>query len=218
MLSRKSQSPFSLIAPLTPLYDGKINEITNPRDLRESGLSTAVLKELDILIEKGTQKLVSKSGIPLPSGGRIVLDNKDEVTNREIWKARFGLQGYQNKVRNYLVHKRATAKQQFSRPIIVIVAVFRYHILSTDVSSAFLQNAEKLMGDVFINPPKKLCPRPDIFLKLSKPLNGLADSRIHWGRALKFSLVNNMAMESAISDVALFFKKVGDRVAGICAT
>lgn len=42
--------------------------------------------------------------------------------------------------------------------LVVIAALFGFSLFSTDVTNAYLQSAEKLKIDIFINPPKTVQP------------------------------------------------------------
>jgi hypothetical protein len=59
---------------------------------------------------------------------------------------------------------------------------------------------------------------PGKMLNLLRPLYGLADSGDYWGMRLTNNLKQDLGMESTIGDPELFFKYIGNRLIGMCAT
>jgi hypothetical protein len=59
---------------------------------------------------------------------------------------------------------------------------------------------------------------PGQLLKLLRPLYGLADSGDYCGRTLSNHLRKDLGMESTTGDPALFFKTIGNKLSGLCAT
>ena len=51
-----------------------------------------------------------------------------------------------------------------------IAAIFVFRIFSTDVTKSYIQSAEKLNREIFINPPKEFNLKTDEIIKLLKPL------------------------------------------------
>lgn len=97
------------------------------------------MKELDGLINNEKWKLGSRSEIPNDAkilAGILVLAIKHEHTKREIWKSRFAVREYWDKMENSLVHKNYTAKQRFARLMVGITEILGICIFSTDVSQA----------------------------------------------------------------------------------
>jgi hypothetical protein len=89
-------------------------------------------------------------------GELFVRELKDEGTEHEIWKARFVVQGYREKMKTSLVHDAATSKQYSSRVLVGLGAIFGFGSFSTDVTQAYLQSSEPLRRDVFIKPESDL--------------------------------------------------------------
>ena len=110
------------------------------------------------------------------------------------------------------------AKQHAVRMLIGIAAIFGFRLFSSDVTQAYLQSIEKLQRDIYIKPPKEFMLDPDQLLLLLKPLYGLAESGDYWGRTFRFHLLKELNMKSCISDAALFYKKLGTELMGLCST
>jgi hypothetical protein len=83
-------------------------------------------------------------------GGRFVLTIKYSGTSKEIYMARYFVQVFRDKKKTSLVHDASTSKQQSTKLLIGLAAIFGYWIFSTDVTQAFLQSAEPLMRYVYI--------------------------------------------------------------------
>eukprot|EP00171_Calliarthron_tuberculosum_P009450 IDg9450t1 len=170
-----------------PLIKVFMTEVIHPNDPRSSKFGPAKTKEIEGLIKRGTFKVDLKSEMPdNPNllGGRFVLSIKDEGSKREIWKARFVVQGYRDKMKTSLVHDISTARHHSIRMLIGLAAIFGFRLFSTDVTQAYLQSAENLMGDVFIKAPKEFELQGDQILKLMKPLYRLPDSGDYWGKTM----------------------------------
>jgi hypothetical protein len=70
-------------------------------------------------------------------GGRFVLAVKDEGTDKEVWKARFVVQGYRDHLKTSLVHDTATSRQHSYRVLVGLAAIFGFNLFSIDVTQAF---------------------------------------------------------------------------------
>lgn len=151
-------------------------------------------------------------------GGRFVLAIKDGGTDREIFQARFVVQGYRDKMKNSLIHDSSTTKHSSTKLLIGLAAIFGYRLFSTDVCQAYLQSAEDLLRDVYIKPGKEFELGEDQILKLLRPLYGLSDSGDYWGATFSKHLKEDLGMETTTTDGAFFFKKVAEKLQGMTAT
>ena len=210
----------SPLAPKTP-FSSFITEEIKQRDPRARKFSAAKRKEIEGLIKRGTWKIVAKDEVPDNAnvlGGRFVLTIKDSGTNKEVYKARYVVQGHADKLKSSLVHDNPTARQFSVKILIGLAAIFGFRLFSTDVTQAYLQSAEKLMRDVYIKPSAEFELSPDLLLKLLKPLYGLADSGDYWGRTLRDHILKDMGMSATTTDGAFFYKQIANQLAGLCAT
>jgi hypothetical protein len=108
-------------------------------DPRAALFDAAKQKELQGLIERSTWEVVLKDEMPEnPNimGGRFALTIKDSVTSKEIYKARYVVQGFRDKKKTSLVHDASTSKQQSTKLLIGLAAIFGHQIFSTDVTQA----------------------------------------------------------------------------------
>lgn len=85
-------------------------------------------------------------------GARFVLTIKNVGTNREIFKARFLVQGHTACQQNVLVHTATNVAQKSIRMLIAIVSIFGYGIWTQGILQAYLQSASKLTTEVHIIP------------------------------------------------------------------
>jgi hypothetical protein len=148
-------------------------------------------------------------------GGRFVLSIKDVGTPREVYKARYVVQGFRDRDKTYLVHQPMTARQQSTKLLGAMAAIFGFRIFTHDVQQAHLQSADKLMRVVYISPSKEFELGSDVVLKLLKPLYGLCDSGDNWSKTLSDHLQNDFNMKSTTGDPAMFYKAVNDKIAGV---
>ena len=108
--------------------------------------------------------------------GRFVLAIKDSGTNKEVWKARYVVQGHKDKLKLSFVHDTSTAVQFSVKLLVGLAALFEFRLFSTDVTQAYLHSTEELSRDVYVKPSSKVDLESNQLLKLLKPLYGPADS------------------------------------------
>lgn len=209
-------------API-PMAKVNITEVIFPADPRhkDGRFDEAKKKELKGLWDRGTFKVVLKEDVPKDAnvlGARFVLSIKDEGTKREVWKARFIVQGYRDKMKTSLVHDSANARHHSVRLLVGLAAIFGFRLFSTDVTQAYLQSREKLLRDVYVKPSKEFELGPNQLLKLLKPLYGLADSGDYWGKTLRSHLQEDLGMSKSTIDDALYVRFFREQLDGLCAT
>jgi hypothetical protein len=84
----------------SPPFQVHLSEVIGPSDPRAALFDAAKQKEIQGLIECGTWKVVLKDEMsenPNIMGGRFVLTIKDSGMSKEIYKARYVVQGFRNK-------------------------------------------------------------------------------------------------------------------------
>lgn len=113
---------------------------------------------------------------------------KDELTIKEIWKARFFFQGHRDNMKSSPVHETFVSKQYSIKIIEGIPAIFRFQLFSSNVTKACIQSTETLTRDVFIEPPKELNLKTDGLIKLLNPLYSLTDNGDYWGKKFRNNL------------------------------
>jgi hypothetical protein len=80
--------------------------------------------------------------------GHFVLAIKNASTNEEMFKARFVVKGYRDKLKKRLVHDATTSRISSARLLVGLAALFGFRLFSVDVTKTYLQSAFKLMRDV----------------------------------------------------------------------
>ena len=210
--SRKASNPSNKVL---------LTEVIHPNDPRAQQFDKAKRREIEGLIERNTWKVVSRNEIPdisNVSNGRFVLAIKDSGTKRELWKARYVVQGQKDKMKLSFVHDTSTARQFSIKLLVGLAALFGFRLFSTDVTQAYLQSSEELSRDVYVKPSPEFNLDSNQLLKLVKPLYGLADSGDYWGRTLMNHLEKELGMKSSVTDSAFLFKRIKEKLAGPCAT
>lgn len=65
---------------------------------------------------------------------RFVLAIKAERTRKEIWNARFSVQGHRDSMKQSLVYSTSVSRQQSTKITVVIAAIFGFQLYSSDVT------------------------------------------------------------------------------------
>ena len=198
-----------------------MTEVIKNGDPRAKLFDEAKAKEIKGLIDRGTWKVVSTHDLPQDAnimGGRFVLAIKNEGTKDEVYKARYVVQGYRDKMKTSLVHDSATSRQISTRILVGLAAIFGFRLFSTDVTQAYLQSSSDLMREVYIKPGKEFNLRPNEILKLLRPLYGLADSGDYWGATFSKHITEDLGMRSCVGDSAMFYRSEDGELVGLTAT
>lgn len=82
----------------------------------------------------------------------------------------------------------------------VLSGVIGFQLCSKDNCQAYLESAEKLLRDVYINPGKEVDLQPNQILKLLRPLYGLSDSDDYWGATFNKRLTEDIGMNATTTD------------------
>ena len=205
----------------TPQPNGVfITEIVDTRDPRakDARFDEAKQKELRGLFERGVFDVVCREELPQSAnvlGGRFVLGIKNPGTEKEIYKARFVVQGHTDAEKGLLIHNSTTLKQSSIRLLIAIAAMFGFRIWAQDVAQAYLQSAEALQREVFIRPTGELRLGRDQLLRLLKPLYGLTDSGDYWHQTFSRHLKEYLTMRPTAGDLSLYIRRIHDELEGL---
>jgi Reverse transcriptase (RNA-dependent DNA polymerase) len=190
---------------LSPSFSLHLTEVLTPGDPREILFDDARNAEIKGLLKRGTWKVVMRDEMPAGGNlmsGRFVLAIKNLNTNEEMFKARFVVKGYRNKLKTRLVHDTTTSRISSARLLAGLTAVFGFRLFSVDVTKTYLQSAFKLMRDVHVTPTDEFELRPDQVLKLLKPLYGLSDSGDYWGATIRRHFDEDLGMTGLTGDAA----------------
>lgn len=172
-------------------------------------------------MDKGVFQVVMKEDIPEDANileGRFVLALKNVGTNREIYKARFVVQGHTDQEKNLLVHTVTNIRHRSIKMLVAIAAIFGFRLWTKDISQAYLQIASKLTREVFVKPNSGFELRSDQLLRLLNPLYGLSDSGDYWHVTMKKHLTNDLKMHLLTEDLANFVKCVHGTLSSMIGT
>ena len=156
-----------------------VSEEIHKGDEREHLFSDSKRKELEGLTDKGTWEVVSKASVPSDAnilGGRFVLTIKKYQTDNEIYKARFVIQVYRDRLKTSPVHNANTTRHHSPRLLTAPASTLDLEIYSTDVTQAYIQSKDTLDRHVYLIPPEELQIDKRQILKLLRPLYQLAES------------------------------------------
>jgi hypothetical protein len=115
-------------------------------------------------------------------------------------------------------HHNATARQQSTRLLICLAAIFGFRVCTHDVQQAYLQSAENLLRDVYLNPPAVLNLSSGTMLKLLRRLYGLCDAGDYWARTILDHLTKGLNLVQAVGDSGLFFQTMNRKLVAITAS
>ena len=203
--------------------DVYLTETLHPTDPRAMSprFMEAKKREINGLMNKNTWKVIDQDIIPKNANilsGRFVLSIKNANTDEESYKARYVVQGHKDREKSLLVHNSTTVRQSSTRLIMALAATFGFRIWSQDVKQAYLQSSENLMRQIFLKPSKEFGLPSGKFLKLQKPLYGLADSGDYWYNTMSKHIRDDLEMKSTTGDISLFFKTIGNDLVGLTGT
>jgi Reverse transcriptase (RNA-dependent DNA polymerase) len=188
---------------------------------RSPEVQAAMKKEIEGIVEKETWMVTIKSELPPGANvlsGRFVITIKDIGTDKELYKARYVVQGHRDKEKTSMVHQNTTAKQQSTRLLTGLAAKFGFRVCTHDVQQAYLQSAESLLRDVYLKPPAVLNLGADQVLKLLRPLYGLCDAGDYWARTILDHLTKDLGLTQAIGDSGLFFQTMNRKLVALTSS
>lgn len=138
------------LSPLNyyPLPYILVTEILPPNDPRckSSQFDLAKAKESLGLLDKNAFRLVLKEELDSEGnvmGGRFFLTIEHKDTDKELFKARFVVQGYLDSEKELLVHASTRVSQQAVKFLVHLATIFGYRIWSEDMTLAYFQGAEE---------------------------------------------------------------------------
>lgn len=156
-------------------------EILHPADARANSgiIDEAKLQQMEGLAKRGAYEIVCKEDVLYDAnilGRRFVLGIKNVQTENGVCKAIYVVQGHTDTEKNLLIHESTNLKQSSIRVIVSIAAILGFWVWTKYVSQAYLQSADKLMREVYVNPSSEVRFSHNQLLHLLKPLYGLSDS------------------------------------------
>lgn len=117
--------------------------------------------------------------------GRLVLAITYEGTNKEIWKAKFVVQGHSDSMKHFCSLQHFSCRTAKYGDDCTKCCNLWFQTISSVVAQAYLQSPERLMRDVYLNSSKDNNWNPNEFIELQKPLYELLESGDYWGERLE---------------------------------
>lgn len=213
------------LSPLNsqPFPNILLTEILAPNDKRgESPIfDLAKAKEIVELLDRGAFRVVLKEDLDKSAnvlGGRFLLTIKHKDTDKEMFKARFVVQGHLDREKAFLVHASTTASQQAIRLLVSLATIFGFRLWSEDMTLAYIQGAERILRKVYLKGKPEFQLAPNQLLEILRPLYGLADSGDYWHATFLRHLKQDLEMRPSACDLSLFFKQLNGSLQGLVAT
>lgn len=212
-------SPFNSQLPPSVL----ITEVLTPNDPHSTSgdFDQAIADEIVGLLNKREFRVVVKQEIGEGAnilGGRFVLAIKNKGTDKEMFKARYVVQGHMDRDKEWLVQNSKTVSQQAIRLLISIATIFGFEIWSEDMTQAYLQGAVRILRKNYIRGKPELRLEGNELLEVLRPLYGLADAGDYWHATFLRHLKKHLGMTTTASDLSLHFKRVQSTLHGLIAT
>lgn len=191
-------------------------KIVKPNDERamRKDFQDAKRDEVQGLSKRQIWTPISEASIPKNAnilGGRFILSLKNCDTPDEKAKVRYVAQGFKDHDKPYMVHDVSTLRVSSIRTVLSVAVIKGFRIFSHDVTQAYLQSKTNLTRKVYIRPKqedrKVLGIKNGEVFRLVRPLYGLCDAGDYWTHTMETHLVNDLKMQQASGDSALFFWK-----------
>jgi Reverse transcriptase (RNA-dependent DNA polymerase) len=185
------------------------------------GVQEAMKRDIEGIVDNGTWAVTVSSEVPTGANvlnGRFVVTIKDVDTEREIYKARYVVQCHRDKEKTSMVHHNTTARQQSTRLLIGLAAIFGFRVCTHDVQQAYFQSAENLLRDVYLKPSAVLNVSSGTMLKLLRPLYGLCDAGDYWARTILDHLAKDLNLVQTVGDSGLFFQTMNRKLVALTAS
>ncbi len=152
-------------------------------------------------------------------GARFVNLPKNAGTANEIPKARYVAQGYDDKMKPFVVHNNPTLRQSSRKLIISCAALLRFRICLLDITQVCLQAKDKLSREIFIQPKQDDMKFSGIewnkLLRLNRPLYGTCDYAEYWRATLGFHIREKLGTKSLFGGPSLYTKQQYERTVGL---
>lgn len=151
--------------------------------------------------------------------GRFVYTLKNYQQPTEIPKTPFVARGYNDRKELHIVYDSSTIRPSSVRVVLLIAAVCGFRLFLHDVTQAYTKSKHKLTREVYLRIHKRdlvtFDMQEDEILELLKPLYGLCNAGDYWAVALEEHIINDLGMQSVVSDPALFAKIEEGKLTGL---
>lgn len=107
------------------------SQVILPNNFKATKFNEPKQKELAGLAKRKTTGIVRAESLPRDANillGRFFLSIKDEVTEREAWKARFVVQGHKDKMKRSILHDISVVQQHSIKLLDGLASIFDFQI------------------------------------------------------------------------------------------
>ena len=205
-----------LLLPTRGANDTYLSEKLSPNDprIQSKEFIEAKKEEIEGLRKRNTWTTVKTDDVTMNAniiGGRFICEIKDANTQFPKPKARFVAQGYNDDMKDYIVHDAPCLRQETVRLVVSFSAIMSYRLGSIDFRQAYLQSEYTFSRKIFIRPKPEdrdtLGISKGELLQLRKPLYGICDSGDYWNTTFFKFVKEELLMTPLSSDIAAFYKK-----------
>ena len=167
-------------------------------------------KELENFQRYGAYKTITDEGQPRLTSGWVITEKLyGDVVG---CKARLVVHGNQEE---YDVRSDSpTVTKQTLRLVFALAAQYGWEVITSDVTSAFLQS-DKLDREIYVLPPADV-RTPGTLWMLIKPMYGLDDAGLKWYKTIE-SKLRRLGCLRLHTDLAVFYYMKEDKLRGITA-
>lgn len=89
-------------------------------------------------------------------GRRFFLTIKHKDANKEVFKARFVVQGHLDRQKELLVHSSTTDGHQAAKLLVSLATIFGFRLWSADITLAYIQGVGKTLSKFYMKGKREL--------------------------------------------------------------
>lgn len=175
-------------------------------------------KEYDGIVQKGGVEPIERDKLPRDAnfiGNRFVLTIKNPGSSEPIYKARWILQGHQDRYRYSIANDSPMLMRLMFRVVLSIAAIyFKCHLWTRDVEQAYMQS-KPLERDVFTEPPPEAQLSSDKVLKIRLPHYGLVEASSCFFDTYYPVFTQKLGMICSAIDPCFLYKTMKGKIHGV---
>lgn len=151
-------------------------------------------------------------------GGGFVLAIEQRGSGKEIFIARYVVQGHLHKEKEMLVHALTAVTQQAIRLLTSVPTFFGFSVWSEDMTLTCTQGAERILRKVYVKGNPEFQLSSNKLLDILRPLYGLVDSGDYLQATFPHHLKKDLGMIANACDMAQIFKRLQSSLQELIAT